>query len=701
MNKELLEPIIFKEEDFIKGEKGQVWAIFLGRALFFNNVFKKSLIFLRRLKKKIDKIINILAYIIGVSGLLSLAFWIYSNFNFFIDTPEELLNFYKNESYLISLFLISLIFDMFIVYRVSQSRASLKKIKKIKNKKHNNQVIDYKKLSKIEISRTLNEELLLIVENSYMLAHKLKQKEINTIHLFWSLLKSNAISNLFVRLNVDIKKLIELLKKHLASQENIRTAGQELVFSEHVQEILLSAFSDAYCNRKQEVGVLNVILFCYQKNPVLQEILYELEVSQDKIENAVKWFRINEKMYEDYKIFKKMARLKPGNNMNRSYTAIATPTVDYFSRDMTVMAKYGYYEACVARDKELRQIFESFEGGQSGILLVGHSGCGKKTIVEGLAQLMVKEEVPAFLKDKRLVELDISRLVSGASPIQAQERMLTIINEIQRSKNIILYIDNIENIMGISAGNEESLELSEVLAETLGRQGMYCLASISVENYSKYLEGKALSQVMNTINVVEPELNDAVYMLESKISWLENKYGIYFDYNSIEETVHLSMKYINDKFLPEKAVNIIKAVAVKNSKASQSDPSKKICTKNDVAEVISDITGILVSKVTESEGEKLMNLEQKIHERMIGQEEAVSAVSGSLRRARAELREGNRPIASFLFLGPTGVGKTELAKSVSEVYFGDENYMIRLDMSEYQLADSVKKMIGDADGTLG
>jgi len=190
-------------------------------------------------------------------------------------------------------------------------------------------------------------------------------------------------------------------------------------------------------------------------------------------------------------------------------------------------------------------------------------------------------------------------------------------------------------------------------------------------------------------------------MLESKISWLENKYRVYFDYNSIEETVRLSIKYINDKFLPEKAVNIIKAVAVKNSKASQSDPSKKVCTKNDVAEVISDITGILVSKVTESESEKLMNLEEKIHERMIGQEEAVSAVSGSLRRARAELREGNRPIASFLFLGPTGVGKTELAKSVSEVYFGDEDYMIRLDMSEYQLADSVKKMIGDADGTLG
>ena len=406
-------------------------------------------------------------------------------------------------------------------------------------------------------------------------------------------------------------------------------------------------------------------------------------------------------MRQDYKIFKKMARLKPASSMNRAYTSVASPTVDYFSRDMTVMAKYGYYEFCVARDQEIRQIFESLEGGSSGVLLVGQNGCGKRTIIEGIAQLMVKEEVPHFFKDKRLVELDVSRLLSGTSPSQAQDRILQIINEMRRSKNIILYIENIENIMGISAGAEESLELSEVLAETLSRRGIYCLASVDSENYTNYIEGKALAQVMSVINVKEPDFNDAVYMIESKIAGIEGRYGIYFDYNSIEAAVNLSVKYINDKFLPAKAIEIIRAVAVKNSKMVANDPSKKICSQHDVAEVVSDLTGILVSKVSESESEKLLNLEEKIHNRMIGQEEAVKAVAGSLRRARAQLREGSRPIASFLFLGPTGVGKTELAKSVSEIYFGAEDDMIRLDMSEYQLADSVKKMIGDTDGTLG
>lgn len=701
MNKKQRESLILHEGDFTVDAKSRVLAIFFNRVVSFNFFFKRSLIMLRRSKLKVDKAIDLSAYVFGIAGLLCFIFWIYLNINFIILRPETLLFFYKSSNALVLLFLISLIFDMFIIYRVSEKKARMQRIKTLRPLKKLDGVLDYKKLPKLDISGSLNDEMTIILENSYLLASKLKQKEVGTIHLFWSLLHSPRISNLLVRLNVDINSLVALLKKYLLDQNKIRANGQRTVLSVHVQEILLSAFSDAYSNNQESVSVLNVVLFCYQKNPILQEILYELEISQNKIKNAVKWFSINDKMRHDYKIFRKMARLKPSGNMNRSYTAIATPTIDYFSRDMTTMAKYGYFEACVAREKEIKQIFEAFEGGQSGVLLVGHPGVGKKTIIEGLAQLMVKEEVPNFLEDKRLVELDVSRLISGASPVQAQERLLSIINEMQKSKNIILFIENIENIMGIASGSEESLELSEVLAETLSRRGIYCLASVSSENYSRYIEGKALASSMAPIKVLEPSKDDAIYMVESKIAWIENKYGVYFDYSSIEETVDMSAKYINDKFLPEKAVDVIKAAAVKMSKLSQKDPHKKVCTKNDIAEVISDITGILVSKVTESEGEKLMNLEQKIHDRMIGQEEAVTAVAGSLRRARAELREGTRPIASFLFLGPTGVGKTELAKTVSDIYFGDERYMIRLDMSEYQLADSVRKMIGDVGGTLG
>lgn len=700
-DKEEKESLVLGESDFIVDSKSKVSAVFFNRLISFDLVLRRPLIALRRGKKKADKVINSIAYACGIAGLLALIFWIYQNIELINNSPEVLFSFYKDPSSLISIFLISLIFDMFIIYRISEEQARRKRIKKLRSRKKTKGVLDYKKLPKLDISGSLDDEVLNILENSYLVARKLKQKELSTVHLFWSLLRSPRIAALLSRLNVNINDLATLLKKYLLDESRLRGRGDRTVPSVHVQEILLSAFSDAYLNKQDSVSVLNIVLFCYQKNSILQEILYEFEISQNKIENAIKWFLVNEKIVRDYRIFKKMARLKPGGNMNRAYTAIATPTVDYFSRDMTAMAKYGYFEICVARDKELRQIFEFFEGGQNGVLLVGNPGVGKKTIIEGLAQLMVKEEVAKFLKDKRLVELDVSRLISGASPVQAQERLLNIIHEAQRSKNIIFFIENVENIMGIASGSEESLELSEVLAETLSRRGIYCLASVSSENYSRYVEGRALDSAMATLRVAEPSKDDAIFMVESKIGWIENKYGIYFDYSAIEAAVEMSAKYINDKFLPEKAVEVIKAAAVKFAKLAQKDPSKKVCSKNDVAEVISDMTGILLSKVTESESEKLMNLEEKIHNRMIGQEEAVKAVAGALRRARAELREESRPIASFLFLGPTGVGKTELAKTVSDIYFGDERYMIRLDMSEYQLADSVKKMIGDVDGTLG
>jgi ATP-dependent Clp protease ATP-binding subunit ClpC len=690
----------FQKEDFFKKRDGRTAVLFLNNLLFFGQDLKLSLITLRRLKKRVDIVVNFLSYLLGVAGLLSFCYWLYLNFSLPAFGFLDLFYFWKSDSIFISFFLVSIFFDAFIIYRISEKKFSLKKIKKIKKKKTGN-FNDYNKLPKIDVSLALSEEALLILENAYLLARRFNQKELGTLHLFCLLCESSTIKNLLIRLNVDVNKLLGLLKKYLDNPELQRKNNEKIILSDNVQEILLSAFYDAYLNKHESIGVLNIVSFCYEKNELLQEILYELDISQNKIENAVKWFRINDQMYRDYKIFKKMARLKPGSGMNKAYTAIATPTLDYFSRDLTVMAKYGYFEACVARDKEMKQIFEAFESEQNGVLLIGSTGTGKRSMIEGLAQLMVKEEVPKFLKDKRLVELDLSRLISGASPSVAEERMMIIINEILRSKNVILYIENIQNMMGITAGSEESLELSEVLAETLSRQNFYCLASVSTENYSKYLEGRAISNVMAPIKINEPGIDDAIYMLESKISWIESKYGIYFDYNSLEETVNLSSRYINDKFLPEKAVNIIKSVAVRNSKLSQKDPSKKICTKEDIAEIISDISGIPVSQVSASESEKLLSLEEKIHERMIGQEEAVVAVSGSLRRSRAQIREGNRPIASFLFLGPTGVGKTELAKSVSEIYFGAEDYMIRLDMSEYQLFDSVKKMIGDVDGTLG
>jgi len=302
------------------------------------------------------------------------------------------------------------------------------------------------------------------------------------------------------------------------------------------------------------------------------------------------------------------------------------------------------------------------------------------------------------LQDKRLVELDATRLISGATPSQAEGRMMAIIDEVIRAKNIILYVANIENLIGITSGEEESLDLSEVLANALERGTILCLASATEENYTKYIEGKSLGNIFSRVEIEEPEGNQAIQIVESKIGSLEGKYKIYFSYNAIEESIKLSSKYIHDKYLPEKAINILELAATKVAKTRG---EQSIVSESDIADVVSKKTGIPVSKVSENESKKLLNLEERIHERMINQKEAVGMVSSSLRRARTELREGKRPIANFLFLGPTGVGKTELAKTVAEIYFGNEEYMIRLDMSEYQHPDSIKKMIGDSTGTRG
>ncbi|MEA3398406.1 MAG: ATP-dependent Clp protease ATP-binding subunit, partial [Patescibacteria group bacterium] len=435
-----------------------------------------------------------------------------------------------------------------------------------------------------------------------------------------------------------------------------------------------------------------------KRDKYLSELLYDLEVDCDKINNVILWFIINERQVENYHIYKKMARLKPGSGMNRAYTAVATSVLGHFSHDLTLAAKWGKLDFCVARDEEINQIWQHFASGSNGILLVGPSGSGKNTVIDGIAQLMVKEDVPKIFKDKRLVELDVARLVSGAAPAQAEERLLVIIDEINRAGNIVLYINNIENLMGITSGSEESLDLSEVLANGLERGCLLCFASITNRNYVKYFEGSPLGNVLSKVKILEPEGNQAIQILESKIGRFEGKYKVYFSYNAIEQVIALSKKYIHDKYLPKKAVDILELVAVRTLKDLG---EQSLVTKEAIAAVISEITNIPVSKVTEAESRNLLNLEGLIHKRMINQAEAVKMVSASLRRARTQLREGKRPIANFLFLGPTGVGKTELAKTIADVYFGDENYMIRLDMSEYQHPDSVKKMIGDASGTIG
>jgi len=672
-----------------------VW--FLGRSLVWKKQLSKTLILLERGKEKTEKILEFITWVIIFAGYGAFAFWLFSNWEELLLTPMKLLFFWTEKDPLILIFLLTLWFNLFLYYKKSLAKTNRRRInyKKfaIYADKKNNRANFY------NVHKAFSLVAAKVIDDAFLLSRRLNQNTFTARHLFRVLLKNKEVQSLFVRLNTDIRRLVELLDNSLLKISS--SDKDSLVPDRALQEAFIIAFIEAYESEQDSIDVLNLLSVCYQKDSLLAEVLYELEIDEAKIKNAVEWFRVNRKLLANYKEFRRSALLKPGTGMNRAYTAIATPTLDHFSHDVTVKSKYNHIDLCIGREKDIKAIFESFTSGHSGILLVGHNGVGKTAIINGLAQLMVEENVPRFLKDKRLVELDVSRLISGADPAQAQERLLTAINEINRSGNVILYIDNIENLIGVSAGSRESLDLSEVLAEALSRRYLLCLGAATVDNYSKYIENRALGSVMTTIGIKEPEENDAIRILESKVGLLESKYDIFIVYSALEQSVKMSVKYLHDKFLPAKAIELLEKAALVTAKKAQNDPSQSICSSEEVAIAIGEMTGIPVNKITTDESQKLLTLETEIHKRLIGQEEAVSAVSASLRRARVQLKDAKRPIASFLFLGPTGVGKTELAKAVSEVYFGDENYLIRVDMSEYQHPDSVKKMIGDSDGTLG
>ncbi len=694
MEKELASNTI----EFIKdsgGEGDGAW--FLGKFLYWDKTLKKSLIALEKTQRQINRLLGFLSWLIIFSGWASFLAWGYFNWENIIKNSQDLLFFWAEPHPLILIFLLSLWFDLFLIYKNNNRQANLRRINYRFFRDDNKLRV---RPQRFNVAKAMSQEANQVLEEAFLLAGKLNQKQVNTIHFFRASLKNKEVQSLFIRLNVDAEKLVSMVDRQML--KNNQSFNLESGQANHfLEKALIEAFTISFNLKQKSIDVLNILFTCVKQDEILKEILFELEVDEDKIINTIAWFRVNQRLLERYQEFRRLALFKPSTGMNRSYTAIATPTLDHFSHDLTLQAKSNQLDLCVGRDKEINAIFEAFMGGHNGVLLVGQVGTGKSAIINGLAQLMVAEDVPSFLKDKRLVEIDVSRLVSGADSTAAQERLLSSINEANRSGNIILYIDNIENLIGISAGTSESLDLSEVLAEAISRGLIFCLASATKENYAQYIENKALGSAMTTIGVYEPETNTAIQILQSKVGFLESKYDIYIVYSALEQAVKMSDRYLKDKALPLKAINLLEKAAMITAKVRRDNPEKSFCSQEDVALAIEEMTGIPQKKKKIEESSKLLNLEEEIKTSLIGQVEAVKAVSASLRRARVAIKEKNRPIASFLFLGPTGVGKTELAKTVSDIYFGSEEYMIRLDMSEYQHQNSIRKMIGDVDGTKG
>ncbi|MFC1613329.1 AAA family ATPase [Patescibacteria group bacterium] len=681
-------------------------AIIENKIYYWGMSMSRIFIYQRALKKNIDKFINFILIIFTGLGLFSLGIYIYllKDFNQIIKNLF-LPNYSENYAILILFFWMGLLPFMYLVHRLERlSNQGTKVKKKISYlddeipKKNIDDYNDLRKKEKIDISSAFTQNAIKVIEDIYKFINKNGNKNINPFILLTSLLQQDRISIIFLRLGVDYARLKDQTIKGMTE---MRWSKQGEYF---LKKILLDAYIEAYLSKQDKVDVEELLIslikndaLCLDnsKKSVIIDMLYELEIDSQKLINVVEWLRIRELMYKNQRKYRKKAFLKPKGVMNKAMTSVATPILDRYSQDLTFLAKYGYLFPCIGRKLEIQSIFRAIESGRNGVILSGDIGVGRSAIISGIAQSMVAEDVPKAWQDKRLVSLSIARLVSGANPQNAMERLSRAIDEVMHSKNIILVIENIEGMIGISSGSSgSSLDLSEVLTSIMSKSNLIVIATTTSQDYTKYIEKSILEEVFYKINIEEPEDNELIQILESKTIEIESKNKVFFSYGALEKALIYAKRFIHNKFLPAKAIDLIEetGVFVKKNKGS-----KSIILAEDVAKLVSQKIKIPLTKITGAEGDKLVNLENRIHKRMIDQVEAVKAVASALKRARVEFRDIKRPIANLMFLGPTGVGKTELAKTVAEVYFGDEKEMIRIDMSEYQNKDSIDRLIGAPD----
>jgi ATP-dependent Clp protease ATP-binding subunit ClpC len=672
-----------------------------GYLLSWSRKINHQYIKLYKIERLINKLVFLVLFVLGALGLASLVYSIY--LTSLIDVASIIKSAYwlAGENTYLFIFWISLLFDMYIIYYLSLSRAKKGKVISKKYQSDEQQVIApppvdwtsagaFSRKNKIDVAKSFSPESIRIVEKAFELADKYKAIEVGPVHyLIAAILESKQIENIFVRLDIDMKVLAEKIGRVAAKYP--QSEGDTVMTSKSIK-ILLKAYRLSYDNKLEQVDTAEIVHESIKADEMIQEVFVDMNVTLDQLDNVIMWLRITNLMQQQWRQYRASSRLKSKSGIDRAMTAVQTQFLNQYSDDLTMMAKMGYLPLCINRDKEFQEMFRILEGSSNqAIVLVGDPGVGKTAMIEGLAQKMIADDVPGFLYDKRLVSLSVSRLISGASATEAQERLLICINEIANAGNVILFIDNIHDIMGVASGGTEGFDLSDVLVEGISKGFFVLISSTSRVDYGRTIESTSLGNIMKKVEILEPEENLAIQILEGKIGSIEAKNHIYFSYKAIENAVKLTDRYINDQFLPYKAVTLLEEVAVW---ARKNKGTKSVVSGNDVSTLLSEKINMPVSDVTEKESEKLLNLEEIIHERMVDQEEAVSAVADSLRRARAELRDQDRPISNLLFLGPTGVGKTELAKQMAAVYFGSEENMIRMDMSEYQESDSVNRLIG-------
>lgn len=595
-----------------------------------------------------------------------------------------------------------------------------------------------------------------VLEIAQKEAKKFKHQSVSSEHILLALvLEPNGIAGKVLRevgLNeTDIYEEIEHLIGY--GMVNSYPQGVFLPYSPRMKQIFALANSEVKKMGSQKVGTEHILSILLKDESIMAaRIMINLGISLTKVRQSLK-----QKM--GLKNDTRNGGLRRRNPQEKRQMVKGTPTLDSLARDLTQLAKEGKLDPVVGRSREVKRLIQILSRRtKNNPVLVGEPGVGKTAIAEGLAQKIILGEVPEEMQEKRLMMLDMGSLVAGTKYRgEFEDRMKKVIDEIYNDGQVILFIDELHTLIG-AGGAEGAIDASNILKPALARGELQTIGATTLDEYQKYIEkDSALERRFARIQVDEPTPEEAEEILRGLRSRYEEHHNVEITDEAVRSAVNLSVRYITSRQLPDKAIDLIDESAAKVRLDQTDDLSKSAMvkleidtfvkekeraiqkqdfetaaqfrrqekamrkkldklllleekhengyanrvTEEDVATVVSEWTGVPLQQLEKKESQRLLELEALLHERIVGQDEAVKAVSRAIRRARSGLKDPNRPIGSFMFLGPTGVGKTELAKALSEVMFGDENSLIRVDMSEFMEKYSTSRLIGSPPGYVG
>lgn len=591
-----------------------------------------------------------------------------------------------------------------------------------------------------------------VIEIANNIAIELGHNYIGTEHLLYGLTKeeSGVASKVLENQNVTSDSVLEEIEDLIGREEE--AINSTLGFTPRTKRVIENAFREARKLGSDYIGTEHLLIgIMREADSIAVRIMLDLGVNPQKLYNEIV------KVLNDDEELGVASNKETTNKHTGSFNA--TPTLNQFGTDLTKQATEGKLDPVIGRKDEIERVIQILSRRtKNNPCLIGEPGVGKTAVVEGLAEKIVSGDVPELLKNKRVVTIDISSMVAGAKYRgDFEERIKKSLNEVKKAGDVILFIDEIHTIVGAGSA-EGAIDAANILKPLLARGEIQLIGATTLNEYRKYIEkDAALERRFSPVNVLEPSSEDTIQILKGVRDKYEAHHNVKITDAAIEAAVKLSVRYVNDRFLPDKAIDLIDEAASRIRLKTYSEPEdlKKLeekiskldqekedairvqkfetaaklrdeeralreklekekekwknkktksvttLTDEDIAEVIASWTGIPTSKITQDENKRLKNLENTLHKRVIGQNEAVEAVAKAIRRGRVGLKDPKRPIGSFLFLGPTGVGKTELSKALAEALFGSEDAMIRVDMSEYMEPHSVSKLIGSPPGYVG